>query len=174
MLLCTCRKGQDPSLRPIDQLPPATKVGANKAGCLVDGEVFLPRSKNLFGPPVMVCFYQYVDNRWVFGFQYSNDEALSLRVIKIASVGVELREGQIYHLVKESNETSSATYSTWTDGQAFISQYYTNDTIIGELTITYLNPSLSIISGTFWFDAVNSEGKVVQVREGRFDMQYSP
>jgi hypothetical protein len=169
MLLCTCRKAQDPSLRPIDQLPPATKVGANKAGCLVDGEVFLPKSKNLFGSPVMVCFYQYTNNDWHFGFQYSNDEKTNLRAIGIASMGIELREGQVYSLVAENPQTASATY-----GQVLIPQYYTNDTITGELTITYLNPSLSIISGTFWFDAVNSEGKVVQVREGRFDMQYSP
>ena len=52
--------------------------------------------------------------------------------------------------------------------------YGTTDTITGELTITKLDPTKSIISGTFWFDAVRlSDGKIIKIRSGRFDMQYT-
>ena len=44
--------------------------------------------------------------------------------------------------------------------------------IKGELKITYHNYNNAILSGTFWFDAVNSTGEIVQVREGRFDIHY--
>jgi flagellar basal body rod protein FlgG len=45
-------------------------------------------------------------------------------------------------------------------------------TIIGELKITNHNLNKAILSGTFWFDAINSKGEKIQVREGRFDMEY--
>jgi hypothetical protein len=49
---------------------------------------------------------------------------------------------------------------------------FTNTIKTGKLKITRLDLSNSIISGTFWFDAVNSTGEIVKVREGRFDKHY--
>jgi len=40
---CCNKKDDDAPTNPIDQLPPATQTGANTAGCLVDGEAFLPK-----------------------------------------------------------------------------------------------------------------------------------
>jgi len=42
----------------------------------------------------------------------------------------------------------------------------------GELHIARFDRILGIVSGTFWFDAVNMEGEKVEIREGRFDMKY--
>jgi len=43
----------------------------------------------------------------------------------------------------------------------------------GELHIRHFDLEHQIVSGTFWFDAVDTlTGKVVQVREGRFDMVF--
>ena len=50
--------------------------------------------------------------------------------------------------------------------------YSTTTSITGKLLITRVDLSNSIISGTFWFDAINSEGEVVEIREGRFDWNY--
>ena len=38
--------------------------------------------------------------------------------------------------------------------------------------ITKLNIQQRIVSGTFWYDAINSDGEKVEVRDGRFDMRY--
>ncbi len=52
--------------------------------------------------------------------------------------------------------------------------YSTTDAITRELTITKLDPAKSIMSGTFWFDAERiTDGKIIKIREGRFDMQYT-
>lgn len=51
--------------------------------------------------------------------------------------------------------------------------YVTTDTFTGVLKITKLDTQQKIISGTFWFDAVNAAGEKVEVREGRFDMRYT-
>jgi hypothetical protein len=40
------------------------------------------------------------------------------------------------------------------------------------LHVTRFDREARIISGTFWYDAVNSEGVVVKIREGRFDFKY--
>ena len=52
-------------------------------------------------------------------------------------------------------------------------QYSTTPQVVGEMTITKLDFENNIVSGTFWFDAINDEGEIVEVREGRFDMQFS-
>jgi len=44
--------------------------------------------------------------------------------------------------------------------------------VTGELTITHHDFDNAIISGNFWFDAINGSGDIVEVREGRFDMEY--
>ena len=51
-------------------------------------------------------------------------------------------------------------------------QYTTTATVTGELKITKLDTQQRIISGTFWYDAINSDGEKVEIREGRFDMRY--
>ncbi|MGG8497884.1 DUF6252 family protein [Tenacibaculum sp. TC6] len=49
-----------------------------------------------------------------------------------------------------------------------------SNNITGEITINKLDETKSIISGTFWFDAVRlSDGKIIKIRSGRFDMQYT-
>ncbi|VVV01345.1 MULTISPECIES: hypothetical protein [Mesonia] len=41
------------------------------------------------------------------------------------------------------------------------------------MTITKLDFENHIVSGTFWFDAINEEGKVLEIREGRFDTLFT-
>ena len=43
----------------------------------------------------------------------------------------------------------------------------------GEVNITKLDLVNKIISGTFWFDVKDNLGVVHQIREGRFDMEYT-
>lgn len=50
---------------------------------------------------------------------------------------------------------------------------YTNDMQTGELTITHLDLENQTVSGTFWFDVIDQNGDLKQIREGRFDMQFT-
>ena len=52
-------------------------------------------------------------------------------------------------------------------------EFQTNDTSPGEFKIEYFDSLKQIISGTFWFDAYDTSGKLVQVRDGRFDVQFT-
>jgi hypothetical protein len=61
--LSCCDKDDDKTA--IEQLPPATTIGANKAGCLVNGQVFLPKGSSQFGP-ILSCFYQQDQGGYYF------------------------------------------------------------------------------------------------------------
>lgn len=53
--LFACHKDDDNiPTNPIDQLPPATQVGANTAGAMVNGEPFLPNNQSV---QPLVCNY---------------------------------------------------------------------------------------------------------------------
>ena len=155
------------NIAPIDKLPQATQTGENTAGCLVNGKAFLPKGSALSGP-VLSAFYQFVDGSYHLGFGFKNNEQDHLRDIYIY-VNEQLSENSVY-ILKTSESTNS--YGEYAIGGGLVDLFETSDEITGELTITKLDPAHSIISGTFWFDAVNEAGEVVEIREGRFDMQY--
>jgi hypothetical protein len=165
-LFNSCKKEDNKPINPIDQLPPATQIGANKAGCLVNGEVFLPKGYGI----ILNCFYQDGLN---FGLSIAETKNQKLRSVGIGILNENLREGATYQLGQNSRDGSSkyGSYTIYYDNYR-PDEYETTSSIIGELKITYHNFDKAIISGTFWFDAINSNGEKVQIREGRFDMQY--
>ena len=166
LLATACCKKEEEVKAPIDQLPPLTHTGANKAGCLVDGEAFLPK-----GLPILCQYYQQQYFGLAIGKKINN---------KIHSVGLEvtgnLQVGQTYRLTIEDYITGH--YGNWgiyTEDRyppPNANYYATNDVCYGELTITDHNFSEATISGTFWFNGINNEGKVVRVTDGRFDCEY--
>ncbi|MGG8497229.1 DUF6252 family protein [Tenacibaculum sp. TC6] len=162
---------KDDIIKPQTELPPITQTGENTVGCLVDGKVFLPHQKKPFGVPSTTCFYQFLDGAYEFGLRFFNDQQNVIRQVIVGTNKLEFTEGQTYQLKAELPENSAYAYFTL-GGQY---GYGTTDTITGELTITKLDPTKSIISGTFWFDAERiTDGKIIKIREGRFDMQYTP
>ena len=51
---------------------------------------------------------------------------------------------------------------------------YNDNMITGQLTITHFDQQKQIVSGTFYFDAVETtKGDTVHVTDGRFDMNYA-
>jgi len=55
LALISCSKDDNKPTNPTDQLPPATQIGANTAGCLLDGKAFLPKGYLPTGN--LVCYY---------------------------------------------------------------------------------------------------------------------
>ena len=167
VLFFGCSKNDETPTAAADQLPPATQTGAKKVGCLVNGQVLLPRGSNPFGPPISTCSYQFIDGSYEFGLGFTNDKD-GFKGITILSNKQMFVQGQTYLLKQELIVNSC--YAYYNEGLLY---FGTNTINTGELKITKLDQTNAIISGTFWFDAVNSAGVKVEVREGRFDMQYS-
>jgi Family of unknown function (DUF6252) len=150
-----------------DQLPPETQTGANTVGCLVNGKVFLPKKEGI--SPEVNCFYQLVDGEYYFSISFSDRTGANNTTVNVFTKKISLKVGSNYVLNKPDN-TILGSGGEYRESQ--LNQYNTNKATTGELKITKLDPTNSIISGTFWFDAVNSAGEVVQIREGRFDWRY--
>lgn len=164
-----CDKDDKP-IAEIDKLPPATQTGTNKIGCLVNGQALLPKGVGIN----YNCFYQHLADGKHFVLGYNNSTNDILKNIVIGIHLTELNQGQTYQLTEDfgSNLISKyGAYSISTNQGGIL--YNTNNLNVGELKITKLDPVNLIISGTFWFDAINHTGEKIQIRDGRFDMIYS-
>lgn len=103
---------------------------------------------------------------------FSNSSGENLIGCSVFTSLIELEES-IYILKNPDNNSIVGAGAEYNIGGGLINSYNTTQVHKGELKITKFNPTNSIISGTFWFDAVNEEGEIVEIREGRFDMQYT-
>lgn len=170
LILSCCNKDDDstPS-NPIDQLPPATQIGANTFGCLLDGEVFKPGiTNNSYN-----CFYQLVDGEYYFVVGASYQKNGILKSLSLGTEKKQISQGETLNLFNRVDGNAYGLYyksdsNTGTDELMYTSQINT-----GELKITKLDFTNNIVSGTFWYDIKDNHGIIHQVREGRFDMHFT-
>lgn len=146
-----CRHDQ----RVTPTLPPATQTGENTFGCLVDGKVWLPKGGGFV--QTMSC-------------EYYSPSFLTIQANK-AQAG----EGIGFSLSNVTN-TGGYTLNDTLSGQSVrfhnSNMAFICDSIVpGNLTITKLDTVNKIISGTFFFDAINGSNRVL-IRQGRFDFKY--
>ena len=166
LVSCGSDDNDNSTQNPVNQLPEATQTGENTFGCLLDGEAFIPSG----GTNPLDCVYQFVDGGYYFSLQGNRrDDDNNLERISLSTNAKELQEGQTYQLLtKDSGNVFGAffmndTPQTFTDGEENT----------GELKITHLDLTNQIISGTFFFDIVDRNGDLREIREGRFDMEFT-
>jgi hypothetical protein len=181
LLLCTwmaCKKDPLPPYtgpQPIDYtvLPPATQTGAGTFGCLVDGEVWVPRV------PLGTVTYRDI-SALISEKDGSGGGGITCNLVDI--------EKQIDNSLSISTgvtnfETMKFCYPDYpivrlmfrkTNGQWYLSQYFDIDENC--LTITRFDTLNNIISGTFSFtaykDSIDKNDKI-KITDGRFDLKYS-
>jgi hypothetical protein len=160
----------------INKLPAITQTGEGTFGCLVDGVALLPKGSLLSGPKLQ-CNYSYLSDATHEGYYFllaasdKNSYSDGIHGIMLRATKVELQTKK-YMLDSEQGVEGklSGVFQIFSEGT--INEYSTNQIYTGELTITRFDNADQIVSGTFWFDAINNDGKVVQVREGRFDANF--
>lgn len=167
--LSCCNNDDDKPIAEIDKLPPATQTGANTAGCLVNGQAFT--TKGYFpGGSGLTCSYSDGLN---FTLGISENINGTIRSVLINSKETDIHNyiNIPFSLNIVDNNSKFGEYIIYNSD--FSQNYFsTNSHFTGQLTITYHDFNNAIISGTFWFDAVNNNNEKVEIREGRFDMQY--
>ena len=152
---------------PIDCLPAITQVGANTAGCLVNGKALVPGGQGLNTGSVLKAQYRYSgDNDSVFGLAIRNRTSGGSKMMFLQVRNQKLVEGGVYEL----NSFDSKSFGSYND--LHMGGYVTSDEIRGELIISRIDMEKRIVSGTFWFDAVDDHGELVEIRNGRFDVIY--
>jgi len=169
-LSCCNKNDDDQPTNPIDQLPPATQIGANTFGALLDGEPFIPSG----GTNPLDCVYQFVNGGYFFALQGNKrDSNNNLITIAIGINNLQIEQGESYDLLENvDGNASGGTGFTFTIADNQSSS--TNSQFTGELTITKLDFTNNIVSGTFWFDVEHPvTGETVEIREGRFDTLFT-
>lgn len=162
LLLIGCVACKTDALSPKEELPAATQEGLNTFGCLVNGEVWVP--DNSINPSIHKLTGYYSESYFYLRAnktENSSRETFGLDHEYIDDTGT-------YSLVPSKEEPIIQAF--FKDSE---NRFSTDDiTDAGEIHVTYLNVSERVISGTFYFDAVNDEGEVVEIRDGRFDLKY--
>lgn len=160
-------------------LPPITTIGNNTFGCLVNNELFLPRkiisfSAQSSGEPI-IAFYNWSRNfttnidTYTLNINISNQFTHKSIEINFESNDL-LIEGHTYNFGQNVFGSFNASYYS-----LFNFGYGTSNQSMGKITILKFDRANRIISGTFWFnafDTYNNSGSIVEIREGRFDLQY--
>ena len=175
IILSASRCKKDP-INPVDQLPPETQTGANTFGCLVNGQAFKPGGLQLSGGSLN-CIYQLIYNDpingRVFGIsagkRYSNGD---VRNIGFGLDSIGIIEGVTYNLesrAKGNGYGQHAYYSLPSSSDI----YQTNNIVKGSVTFKRFDLVNQVASGTFWFNAVNSNGDTARITDGRFDVRYT-
>ena len=169
LLSASCKKES------LNQLPPATQEGRRTFGCLVNGKVYTPKGSPFAGP-ILKSNYQLLNTSTAQGHFFNLSASRKgngyLEDITINSNNRSIEEGKVYTLQNAPGVGEIyGEYTIYKDPE--INSYRTIGILKGELHITKLDETKQIVSGTFWFDAVNDKGEKVEVREGRFDMVYT-
>ncbi len=162
--LSCCNKDDDKPKTELEKLPPATQTGANTFGCLLDGQAFIPSG----GINPLDCVYQFVNGGYYFALQGNKrNQNNTLVGISVGTQNLQIYQNQTLRLSNNEMGNASGGYfygASWN---------YTSSVNDGELKITKLDTQNQILSGTLWFDVKDQNGVIHEIREGRFDMQYT-
>lgn len=157
--LSCCDKDDEKPKTELEKLPPATQTGSRTFGCLLDGVAFVPTKSN------GSSFYQYV-NGYYFSLQgnmYVNKELI---LLGLSTDNLKIEEGKTYILQAKIDGNASGKYFDDLPNR-------TTSDEKGEMTITKLDLTKNIVSGTFFYDIKDSKGVLHKITNGRFDMPFT-
>jgi hypothetical protein len=167
-LLVACGKKEDVRL----QLPEATQTGANTFGFMADDRMFKVQwdvSGNANANPngivdVNGFFVHHQAGRPVLSF---GNSILYLDFPWKGKTGTYPLGG------KSSNNVCFFLDHELKKVRGLGSHIFETDAIhTGEVVITRYDNN--VLAGTFWFNAANDSGRVVRIRDGRFDIDLQP
>jgi hypothetical protein len=169
----SCKKHKN--VNPIDQLPPETQTGAEAFGCLVNGQVFKPKGSSLSGPNLS-AIYQYLYFNSSSGYVLAVNAADKKDPCNITQIGfrfdsTKIKEGT--YLLKSMQKGQGGGGYQILKCSNSLNEFLSNDQIGGQLNLKKFDTVNQIVSGTFWFNAVNEKGDTVKITDGRFDVHYT-
>lgn len=156
LLLTQCKKAD-----PESALPPETQTGANTFGCLLNGQPWTPQGND--GTANYTSYLDKDANGDIFDihtYQISQRQSMVLYVTRIKGIGT-------YSF--RSPQRSRASFDNQIAGCYWSSRDSATTYRRGTLTITRLDRSAGVVSGTFAFTLYQPGCDSVRVTQGRFD-----
>ncbi|MET3980483.1 hypothetical protein ABIB39_003082 [Mucilaginibacter sp. UYP27] len=149
------------------KLPPITQTGENTFGATVNGKVFLPKVN--FGNYTVKLAVSYSLNPQQLQMIANNTD--SNDGFNFIFNDVSFNTGdiiQLSQLVVGKRNVAMAGYSITRETGG---SYDIVPPLTGTLTVLKFDVTQKIFAGTFSFEAVNSLGEKVIVKDGRFDLK---
>ena len=147
----------DDTKAPIDQLPPATQMGENTFGCLINGEAFVVGNGFDEG---MVAQYQF-NTFSISTSKFENDEFVASIIFAIESNPVQLNQTYEFDTLNDFTEFSN-----------IVCRREKENLISGSMVLTRFDTQARIVSGTFEFTTFNPDcGDTIRITDGRFDLR---
>ncbi len=151
------------------QLPPVTKTGEHTLGFKLNGKVVVSEG-SLFDTRT----HAGVNGKYlsISGEDWRTGGEITLRLFGDTLAPWTWKVPGVYYLEGKDSINSGFITDFQINPDA---DYFVTDSkrgASGEVHISKLDPANGIISGTFWFDAINNSGDVVEIRDGRFDISY--
>ena len=142
--------------------------GRGGVKCDVDGIELKPRVVTSPGPGSSeLKFESYMGEDYITLRFDDRDESNAFLAVRIVVKGFNPNEMNLEGMVIDLNDYSTGMYSINTQ-----IEYSTNLEYTGEFKIVYHDHSERILAGRFWYNAVNSENEIKEIRNGEFDMTY--
>lgn len=164
--LAACKdRDADPNV-----LPPATQTGANTAGCLVDGKVWVATKKNTSSGLYVseTSVEKYPDGSYQMKLELENVTNKHSKILIRAHIhNFELNK---YYDLPINND-NDYNLSMYTDNGSK-SYFSKNPDFMGKIKFTKVDIPNNIVSGVFEFDAVDKDGHLIHITDGRFDKKF--
>lgn len=150
-------------------LSEVTDWGANTAGALVDGKVWVATTDRLNTANGSGTYCEKFNNNYTIKLdlrQHKNsyDNAI---LIKVLIIDLELNKK--YDVIKATPD-SDYSFAIFRDNDS--KSFSTNPDHVGSITISKIDIKNQIVSGTFNFNAVDDKGNVLLITDGRFDKRF--
>ncbi|SHK08211.1 DUF6252 family protein [Hymenobacter psychrotolerans] len=166
LLLTQCSKCKNDDPSPLERLPPATQTGANTFGCLVNGQPWTPQGND--GTANYTVSYDRfpdggilnISTYKIYGQGATDFQTLSLWAKQITGIGS-------FSFLNTSS--AIARFGDVKTNCIWRSADNTTTYRRGTLTITKLDLTAGIISGTFDFTLYKPGCDSIRVTHGRFD-----
>jgi hypothetical protein len=153
-----------------EQLPPETQIGAFTIGFKVDGVTYTAKGKG-----------GLLANQHMY-YSYTSDSIFNVSAGSIDNkkfnIDIDFKGKFLNYESPLSVSPFKATFYDNFEGTVpgNSNTYYTNLNNTGKVIVKYFNGTFypgnsgTIVSGIFQFDAINSNGKIIRITDGRFDL----
>jgi hypothetical protein len=165
-IFAACKKDKN-TTDPADQLPPATQIGANTFGCLVNGKIYIPKGSDGTTKPNLRKNYD----------SFQGDNFLSVNTYRYVD---GYFDGQlnftIHNLINVGTFLTTQSQNPFDYGGVFfnncgVSILDTTTFRNGIVNVTRLDLASGIISGIFYCTIKPNNCDTIKITDGRFDFK---
>lgn len=148
------------------ELPPATTVGNNTFGCLINGSIFVPEIRTLTGP-------DEPSDLILSPFPTFPDYYFSIEANRVDNKTDTVSDAMV--IIACRNVKTKGSYKIFGANVIYKGDGYVNDSLLpGAILISRFDSIAHILSGTFYFKArgdYSTQKDTLTISDGRFDFK---